>query len=847
MSRTLVFCTSYAETESLWTNRYRLWVNAIRGGDVEHDHVLLVDDASPVLPAWPDTRVTNRLTDGPLSKPVTIYRFDKRLGRQARTVYPGWYRSFCFAARFAEAHGFDRVVHIESDGFIVSRTMQHYINTITDEWIAPGIQSHDMPESAIQVMAGTGFRSFVEFAKKPYSESVGYEAENLLPLTRVVREFIGSRYGETLHHVPRDADFVTQTNPSMLGQADYYWWLRSDILPFSTAGKPPTMTSDIQSASEADDRWRLDNGPTRDKAPSDRTDIGPAAPRIIALSMVKNEQDIIEPFVRHTSMFVDHHVILDNGSVDDTRRILTDLMREIDGVIVTSCSEFAYSQSERMTKLLRSCQTAFFADYVIFLDADEFISSESRSEFEQTLARIPVGGYGQIPWRTFVLTPFDLVPDQNDPPRSMPWRRTAEHERYNAVLRLDRKYWHDLVVAQGNHGVNAVTGRLVTGLPLEGLYLNHFPLRSIKQFIAKSIVGWMAYLGKDPHAGKKGDGYHWRHNFYSAINGAPIDYKMLCDLSMRSDQPTHEYDWTIDVMRGDAPDRYERRYSNGQYADPLVLVAKSWQATLEAHEPPIAFTRQAPPSDPTELSEAETAFDSQWHWENPFADVAPFRYLAEKYSPQSILDVGCGIGAYLTLFKNLGVRHVFGADGIPKSATMLSDTEYQKVDLTQPLSLGRKFDIVMCLEVAEHLPPDASSTILETLRAHAGGLIVFSAAEPGQPGHGHINNLPIEQWLRQWETLGWLPSLQETFAMRALSTLSWFKRNIVVLKQGADSDSEAAIRELAHIGSLPYGWHHTNPGVRAEVLMDDTPPPPFGYHSESHTGDRHPIEGTQKS
>ena len=90
--------------------------------------------------------------------------------------------------------------------------------------------------------------------------------------------------------------------------------------------------------------------------------------------MVKNEQDIIEPFVRHTALFVDDHIILDNASADDTRRILTELMRELDGVVVTTLSAFGYRQSNLMTKLLQACQTAYFADYVIFLDADEFIS-----------------------------------------------------------------------------------------------------------------------------------------------------------------------------------------------------------------------------------------------------------------------------------------------------------------------------------------------------------------------------------------------------------------------------------------------------------------------------------------
>jgi hypothetical protein len=232
VTKTLVFCTSYSETPLLWTMRYRVWLNAVRGGEIEHDHILLVDDASPVLPEWLDTRVTNRLHDDLALGGVTLYRFDWRLGRQGRNIYPGWYRSFCLAARFAERHGFEKVVHIESDAFIITDRMQRYINAVKDEWIAPSIQSHAMPESAIQVMEGRGLESYIQFARTPYSEIVGTAAENILPFTRIEGEFIGSRYGESLHHVPREADFVTQTNPSMRGQRDYYWWIRPDLLPF---------------------------------------------------------------------------------------------------------------------------------------------------------------------------------------------------------------------------------------------------------------------------------------------------------------------------------------------------------------------------------------------------------------------------------------------------------------------------------------------------------------------------------------------------------------------------------------------------------------------------------------
>jgi SAM-dependent methyltransferase len=811
--RTLLFCTSYAESIPTWNERWGRWLKAVTGSGVIVDKILMVDDGSPVLPSWSGVNIVPPDSSRQSDAFVEIHHFPDRRGQRVNgEPFPGWYRSFAYGVRYGIKNNFDRIIHIEADAFLISDRAVEYFNSCVQGWVGLWCQRHSWPESTLQIINKDQFDASEAFFSLPYSAHLGppYRSpEQLIPFTFVNKSLVGDRYGEDGNSVPIEADYVSQVKWNM--GPDYYWWLTDagERKPAANQrlSRSPYATNDLKETSKM--------------------------PRIVALSMVKNEQDIIEPFVRHTNMFVDFHVILDNGSVDETRAILTKLMRELDGVIVTNSSEFAYRQSERMSKLFRFCQAAFFADYVIFLDADEFISCESRSAFEDFISRIPSGSYGCIPWRTFVLTPYTTEIEQHDPPRSMPWRRAEEHERNNVVLRLDGKYVHDLVIAQGAHSVSTTTGRSISPVRLDGLYLNHFPIRSREQFVAKSIVGWMAYLAKDPSAAQKGEGYHWRENYNLATRGPALSYETLCDLSMRYDHPPREYIWVKDVVRDLPPDRYERRYSTGEFGDPLSLVSRSWQVSLEPPRPIISFERNLSRTDASsEQTKAETAFDAQWHWENPFADVAPFRYLAEKYQPISVLDVGCGIGAYLKLLQKLGARTIFGIDGIPKTATMLDDCEYSEVDLTRPLVLSQKFDVVLCLEVAEHLPFDAADNILEILSVNAQGLIVFSAAEPGQPGHGHINSRPIEYWLDCWKQRGWTPVLHETLALRAMSTLSWFKRNIVVLERGSGLKGEIAIRELTRIGLRRFAWHHTNPGVRQEILSEDMPPPPFGYNSE---------------
>lgn len=210
-------------------------------------------------------------------------------------------------------------------------------------------------------------------------------------------------------------------------------------------------------------------------------------------------------------------------------------------------------------------------------------------------------------------------------------------------------------------------------------------------------------------------------------------------------------------------------------------------------------------------------------------DVAPFRYIAEKYRPSSVLDIGCGVGAYLTLFKRLGADVIFGVDGVPATASVLESNEYAVRDLAQPLNLGRAFDCVICVEVAEHLEEHSAGVLLDTIAAHSDRTIVFSAAEPGQPGHGHINCRPISYWLAQWAERGWVPDLADSLGMRCLATLSWFRRNLVVLRRGNLAEGSEASAILNDVSERPFAWYGQRPGVRSAAFSEPLPLPPAGY------------------
>src|SRR5437868_13045546 len=96
--------------------------------------------------------------------------------------------------------------------------------------------------------------------------------------------------------------------------------------------------------------------------------------KLVAVSIVKNEADVIEPFVRHARAWTDHHLVFDHDSTDGTREILGRLIAEGLPLTVFTDTALGNLQQARSNHLTRIAAREFAADWVLPLDADEFIS-----------------------------------------------------------------------------------------------------------------------------------------------------------------------------------------------------------------------------------------------------------------------------------------------------------------------------------------------------------------------------------------------------------------------------------------------------------------------------------------
>jgi SAM-dependent methyltransferase len=124
--------------------------------------------------------------------------------------------------------------------------------------------------------------------------------------------------------------------------------------------------------------------------------------------------------------------------------------------------------------------------------------------------------------------------------------------------------------------------------------------------------------------------------------------------------------------------------------------------------------------------------------------------LLKLFPASSVLDVGCGIGSWLKVFEDAGVHDYLGIDGdyVDLNTLRIPREKFKAADVSKPIDLDRKYDLAVCLEVGEHLPPDAAPALVKTL-ASASDVIVFSAAIPSQGGVKHVN----EQWPAYWAEL----------------------------------------------------------------------------------------------
>lgn len=156
-------------------------------------------------------------------------------------------------------------------------------------------------------------------------------------------------------------------------------------------------------------------------------------------------------------------------------------------------------------------------------------------------------------------------------------------------------------------------------------------------------------------------------------------------------------------------------------------------------------------------------------------------YFSANHHDKQFVDIGCGPGIYVDALRSAGENAIgFDTDSRVKDKENL--VQASLFDLNYP------GDVVLCLEVAEHLPESQADDIVASMvrNTKKDGMLVWTAAYPGQGGHGHINCQPKEYWEQKFVDAGMRRDLDEEKKLLEFVTagphMGWFASNLMILR-----------------------------------------------------------------
>ncbi len=228
--------------------------------------------------------------------------------------------------------------------------------------------------------------------------------------------------------------------------------------------------------------------------------------RLIGITCIGNEADIVEAFVRHNLTLFDHLLILEHNTLDGTREILDHLIAEGLPITVEHSAEPRFLQRQFTNHLCRRAVDEFAADWVFPIDSDEFLLASSRDELDSILGEAGAA-HVRLGWVNYVPQPSD------DPSELHPVRRIRHYYDYPLpsvddnpwvwkiavnVAFLGDYYLDRYEIGQGNHFLTLLGGNQPIDAPMppsERLRLAHFSVRSADQIGIKSAMGLLSRLG----------------------------------------------------------------------------------------------------------------------------------------------------------------------------------------------------------------------------------------------------------------------------------------------------------------------------------------------------------------
>ena len=294
----------------------------------------------------------------------------------------------------------------------------------------------------------------------------------------------------------------------------------------------------------------------------------PNAPSI-ALSAVRDEQDILERFVRHTLGCVDGMLIINHEGSDASRDILVSLFNEGLPLCFLNTRELGFHQSGWLTDLAAAAANRLGAQVIIPLDADEFLQRPDGGDVRDYLSTISRDDVRLISWRSYI----PLESASNDEPDIL--RRITS--RLAVSPRIQKVLVGGRVAAQDSFRIGYGSHEVIVGVKKvecsrdRQLILAHFPVRSVAQFVAKVAVARITIPLVPERSPNSGIHYEWLRSSTSiSLSMSSADLRRAAIQYGSADDSRQEV-LVLDpvLIRGGA-----LKYSDGRPGDPVARIEK---------------------------------------------------------------------------------------------------------------------------------------------------------------------------------------------------------------------------------------------------------------------------------
>ncbi|MDE5412679.1 glycosyltransferase family 2 protein [Alkalihalobacterium chitinilyticum] len=232
------------------------------------------------------------------------------------------------------------------------------------------------------------------------------------------------------------------------------------------------------------------------------------------ISMVKNEADIIESFVRYHLNIFDGIVILDNKSTDNTWIILEKLKKEGLPLTIIQDDSLEFIKGKKTTKMLYETLNRYNPDIIFILDADEFLVSSNHQDHPRDF----IDQLTQV--KVYYLQRENYYPHYTDNmgelfvPRRITYK-SNENPAPKVVFTKEIMNRYPINVRQGNHGILPKEKSLQRET-LRKIKIAHYSIRSDDHFKSKAVIGWIANLSR--HDRTEGASRRWAKWFEKIKN-----------------------------------------------------------------------------------------------------------------------------------------------------------------------------------------------------------------------------------------------------------------------------------------------------------------------------------------